>query len=322
MKQAIFTFLLIVSLLAHRSLKGPWDRRSKGARGDKGITRCIEQLNPTLVALAQLTNDVASRNPNAMLTSLKALDDSVYTAVPKCKTLANNVFERTNNTHAKTCWRSFIRIGSISAVLKEYMASGTKQERMMQLMAALVNRSHTLVGTCTQAIMSIHEDHVINKSPECNQAALDVAKAARNLHLAFFKANAIPAVSEWSSKLMKKISQCFVPENMELHHQRTRNTNCFIGFADMKINVFRLLHDASEDTRDQTREDLSDLSKNVSYIRRRCSPHKEKNEEKIFYFMNCMVGLKKTVVGLTKACLLYTSPSPRDRQKSRMPSSA
>ena len=26
--------------------------------------------------------------------------------------------------------------------------------------------------------------------------------------------------------------------------------------------------------------------------------------------------------GLTTACLLYTSPSPRDRQKSRMPSSA
>ena len=26
--------------------------------------------------------------------------------------------------------------------------------------------------------------------------------------------------------------------------------------------------------------------------------------------------------GLSEACLLYTSPSPRDRQKSRMPSSA
>ena len=26
--------------------------------------------------------------------------------------------------------------------------------------------------------------------------------------------------------------------------------------------------------------------------------------------------------GLSKVCLLYTSPSPRDRQKSRMPSSA
>ena len=28
------------------------------------------------------------------------------------------------------------------------------------------------------------------------------------------------------------------------------------------------------------------------------------------------------IVGLYKGCLLYTSPSPRDRQKSRMPSSA
>ena len=27
-------------------------------------------------------------------------------------------------------------------------------------------------------------------------------------------------------------------------------------------------------------------------------------------------------IGLDVACLLYTSPSPRDRQKSRMPSSA
>ena len=28
------------------------------------------------------------------------------------------------------------------------------------------------------------------------------------------------------------------------------------------------------------------------------------------------------ITALTKTCLLYTSPSPRDRQKSRMPSSA
>ena len=28
------------------------------------------------------------------------------------------------------------------------------------------------------------------------------------------------------------------------------------------------------------------------------------------------------VKGLLESCLLYTSPSPRDRQKSRMPSSA
>ena len=31
---------------------------------------------------------------------------------------------------------------------------------------------------------------------------------------------------------------------------------------------------------------------------------------------------EKKVMEYTKTCLLYTSPSPRDRQKSRMPSSA
>ena len=33
----------------------------------------------------------------------------------------------------------------------------------------------------------------------------------------------------------------------------------------------------------------------------------------------CLAGSK---IGDSIACLLYTSPSPRDRQKSRMPSSA
>ena len=34
------------------------------------------------------------------------------------------------------------------------------------------------------------------------------------------------------------------------------------------------------------------------------------------------LGVKKFKVGHAGTCLLYTSPSPRDRQKSRMPSSA
>ena len=33
-------------------------------------------------------------------------------------------------------------------------------------------------------------------------------------------------------------------------------------------------------------------------------------------------GLIFLILGLFDICLLYTSPSPRDRQKSRMPSSA
>ena len=34
------------------------------------------------------------------------------------------------------------------------------------------------------------------------------------------------------------------------------------------------------------------------------------------------VGIIGLRIGVTGICLLYTSPSPRDRQKSRMPSSA
>ena len=37
-----------------------------------------------------------------------------------------------------------------------------------------------------------------------------------------------------------------------------------------------------------------------------------------------ILGKKREIEGITEfgACLLYTSPSPRDRQRSRMPSSA
>ena len=35
-----------------------------------------------------------------------------------------------------------------------------------------------------------------------------------------------------------------------------------------------------------------------------------------------LVGTKDPVTGERKGCLLYTSPSPRDRTRSRMPSSA
>ena len=37
---------------------------------------------------------------------------------------------------------------------------------------------------------------------------------------------------------------------------------------------------------------------------------------------NISEALREVRMALLEACLLYTSPSPRDRQKSRMPSSA
>ena len=46
-------------------------------------------------------------------------------------------------------------------------------------------------------------------------------------------------------------------------------------------------------------------------------------EGKSYYWCSCGQSSKQPFCdGSHKGCLLYTSPSPRDRQKSRMPSSA
>ena len=37
---------------------------------------------------------------------------------------------------------------------------------------------------------------------------------------------------------------------------------------------------------------------------------------------HCHPNVTRAITGQAETCLLYTSPSPRDRQKSRMPSSA
>ena len=42
----------------------------------------------------------------------------------------------------------------------------------------------------------------------------------------------------------------------------------------------------------------------------------------VFPFYYAIVTSFKSGTDLFRVCLLYTSPSPRDRQKSRMPSSA
>ena len=58
-------------------------------------------------------------------------------------------------------------------------------------------------------------------------------------------------------------------------------------------------------------------------------PHYGVVNQDFLMLKGCVMGPKKRVITLrkslltqTKSCLLYTSPSPRDRQKSRMPSSA
>ena len=56
-------------------------------------------------------------------------------------------------------------------------------------------------------------------------------------------------------------------------------------------------------------------------IRERKIRERKEREQKSIRF-NVDVGLGFTISQVYNNCLLYTSPSPRDRQKSRMPSSA
>ena len=57
-------------------------------------------------------------------------------------------------------------------------------------------------------------------------------------------------------------------------------------------------------------------------VERELSRHREKDYNRIRMAVLRSKKLSRRVEGWSSVCLLYTSPSPRDRQKSRMPSSA
>ena len=61
----------------------------------------------------------------------------------------------------------------------------------------------------------------------------------------------------------------------------------------------------------------------VQFINRENGPERLVCDAEILFDEGPLAGMKLVGFALWNgACLLYTSPSPRDRQKSRMPSSA
>ena len=85
----------------------------------------------------------------------------------------------------------------------------------------------------------------------------------------------------------------------------------------VKIRKLASLEKGLEEiTRILTEEEIKKaINKGSSYIRKCSDPDPDSD------------GIKRNIdhkdsVELDKACLLYTSPSPRDRTRSRMPSSA
>jgi peptidoglycan/xylan/chitin deacetylase (PgdA/CDA1 family) len=70
---------------------------------------------------------------------------------------------------------------------------------------------------------------------------------------------------------------------------------------------------------------IDELSKYYEFISQNDLIDKIKNKKysnKKYCLLTFDDGLKEQMNALYLFCLLYTSPSPRDRQKSRMPSSA
>ena len=77
-----------------------------------------------------------------------------------------------------------------------------------------------------------------------------------------------------------------------------------IALIGLSFQVFAQQQDPIE-------ESLQEEASSSNYIR-----------DDLFVFLHAGPGRNYRILGSVGACLLYTSPSPRDRQKSRMPSSA
>ena len=82
-------------------------------------------------------------------------------------------------------------------------------------------------------------------------------------------------------------------------------------------------------TKKQAKDIVAEMAKevNMPYVTERWSGGMLTNFATIRKAIRKMTSIDKmesdgTFSNLSKSCLLYTSPSPRDRQKSRMPSSA
>ena len=67
---------------------------------------------------------------------------------------------------------------------------------------------------------------------------------------------------------------------------------------------------------------LAQLSERLDEVTRLLSSEEATRDMDAFRKLNRERAEIEPVVGLYHACLLYTSPSPRDRTRSRMPSSA
>ena len=83
----------------------------------------------------------------------------------------------------------------------------------------------------------------------------------------------------------------------------------------------------------KTKKELKEYTKNLLHTKGICRIDKTDKDYEFFYnlylrkplhkkYISSIIGFEINQNPIHKDCLLYTSPSPRDRTRSRMPSSA
>ena len=81
---------------------------------------------------------------------------------------------------------------------------------------------------------------------------------------------------------------------------------------DCKCPICKNMRNAKKGGDDDSEDEEETTTKDIKGGKKKSNGHKS----------NCKCPICKNMRKGKKGCLLYTSPSPRDRQKSRMPSSA
>ena len=127
--------------------------------------------------------------------------------------------------------------------------------------------------------------------------------------------------AEKEEKRLEKINEKFVDfiNNHALYVEQQERLVGVFGEAREKeekiIDIERRLGDARVIATDQQIEAWAEAELAIERLR--------KTQDEVFNTLSgSFENFLMDVVNGTSSCLLYTSPSPRDRQKSRMPSSA
>ena len=135
------------------------------------------------------------------------------------------------------------------------------------------------------------------------------------LSVAFLHVACRTTRSGFNDELMDVLAVLFGQLNVSRRYSCRRRSVLFLSYAAYLMKAV----DDRPESRSTVQFIKIELAKAYLYRTLRC---KDSDSDSIYCLANVYLAILYYVTGQYQTCLLYTSPSPRDRQKSRMPSSA